>query len=121
MANETNKLLNEGDEVACCYMGKLQSIAKVARVTATQALLTNGTRLKRTEGAGWLDEVGAEKWNHRAFYFATDEHRKELALRDARAKVMAAIDALRSAVATGGVAYVEQVATLFQPNPLKKP
>lgn len=120
METKAAKVLNEGDAVACFYMGKLQGIAKVERVTATQAILTNGNRLRRTEGAGCLDEIGAERWNHRAYYFATDEHRSELALRKARAKVMASIDSLRSAVATGGMEYVEKVATMFQPNPLKK-
>lgn len=120
MGEDIKPLLNVGDEVACYYAGNINKIVKVARITATQSILPDGTKLRRgLVNSEDLREVGADAWSQRSFGVATDNDRHQLRLRVARQKVALALNQMVKAVESGSLEYVEAVAALINPNPLK--
>lgn len=97
--------INEGTEIAIYNSGKLIGIKKVERVTATQAILTNGTKLRRNN----LSEVGGETYSHASYELVTPAIRAEFELKRSRNVVLKRIEALNEAVKNGDMEFITKV------------
>jgi hypothetical protein len=119
MNENEERLLNEGDNVTHRYHGKISSIQKVKRVTATLAELGNGNKVRRkVRHDGELVEFGGEKWSFNSYNLTNENDYHQVKLTSARKKVVAKLEALIKSVGSGSLDYVEGVATMFIPNPL---
>lgn len=69
--------LNQGDVVLKRQNGYFVAKMTVARVTATQAILNDGTRLKREHNGDYITEIGAYNWSRILYLFDSEQNRND--------------------------------------------
>ena len=100
----------KGTEIACYYDGKLRSIVKADRVTPTQIVLPNGTKLRHN-----LSEVGGGSFSQSSYEFVTPAIKENMRLLQSRAVVAKKLEALALAVKSGDMDFLIGVNTAIIP------
>ena len=68
--------LKVGDRVYATNYGKVTAVYVIDRLTKTTAVSKNGHKFKIDYGdSGWINDVGADKWDRNSYYIETQELR----------------------------------------------
>lgn len=75
MENET--MLEVGNTIYCVNRYGGPRLLKVIKVTKTQVILSNGTRLKRVTNGTYFNEIGGGTWNRSSYKLANQNDIEE--------------------------------------------
>lgn len=105
-------ILNVGDVLYCSYYDKITEVAKIERVTATQAI-SKKYRFRREQNGILFKEMGAGRWSSSYWEIETPELKEQLKVQQLRYKLTKKIESLGKKVSEMELSELERALELL--------